>query len=575
MRERLLNFWNELSEHQRDLCKVAGGLVLAGALGWAGWVYGRPVWQKWQRTQALEQAKDFAAHNDYRNAALALRRVFEMGPNDPATWREATNVLAQIGAPEVLLARQRLAQLSPEDTAVKLALIGDALRLDRLDVAMATLEKVDEAARDDAAYFRMAASLAMAMRRGDEAEANLAQLVEIAPSNPLAQFEYAAVRVWSVDEGKRDAAREELRRLTAEPAVRVRAALELLKDAARQHDERWAIETMTFLLERFAPGAVADFSSPGLPGWQQLVEALKAAAETDADDAAMLVRWFADIGQAREALVWVDTLADEIGYAAPVAEAAAELAARVGDLDRLEERLRQGAWGVWSRDAITLAIASRLQRMRYTDANGRATWQDALDACRDSLTGLRALVRLASAWQDSEGLERALQTVVERQPKSLWAYVALRGVYAARLDLQKLWQLHERWVRQEPENAELAAARVNLSCIVNRATPEIVKEAERLHAENPDMNEAKVALAAVRWRQGQAEEAITLLNALPEDARGQASAIFWRALALADRGDEAAQAAIDEAAKTRRGQEESELLRAAESKVRAGAGKRG
>ncbi len=575
MRERVLNFWNELSEQQRDLCKVAGGLILLVALGWAGWVYGRPVWQKWQRTQALEQAREFAAHNDYRNAALALRRVFEMGPNDVGTWREATDVLAQIGAPEVLLARQRLAQLSPEDTAVKLALIGDALRLDRFDVAVATLEKIDEAARDDAAYFRLAASLAMAMRRGDEAEANLAQLVQIAPSNPLAQFEHAAVRVWSVDEGKRDAAREELRRLTADPTVRVRAALELLKDAARQHDERWAIDTMTFLLERFAPGAVADFSSPELPGWQQLVEALKVASEANADDAAMLVRWFADIGQAREALVWVDTLGDEISYAAPVAEAAAELAARVGDLDRLEARLRQGAWGVWSRDAITLAIASRLQRMRYTDANGRATWQDALNACRDSLTGLRALVRLASAWEDSDGLERALQTVVERQPKSLWAYVALRGIYASRPDLQKLWQLHERWVRQEPENVELAAARVNLSCILNRATPEIVKEAERLHAQNPETHEAKVALAAVRWRQGQAAEAISLLDALPEDARGYASAVFWRALALADQGDQAAQAAIEEATKTRRAQEESELLRAAESKARAAAAKRG
>lgn len=575
MRERLLNFWNELSEHQRDLWKVAAGLVLLVGIGVAGWVYGRPMWQKWQRTQALEQARDFAAHNDYRNAALALRRVFEMGPNDPATWREATNVLAQIGAPEVLLARQRLAQLSPEDTAVKLALIGDALRLDRLDVATATLGKIDEAARADAAYFRLAASLAMAMRRGDEAEANLAQLVQIAPSNPLAQFEYAAVRVWSVDEEKRTAARDELRRLTGDPMVRVRAALELLKDAARQHDERWAIDTMTFLLERFAPGAVADFSSPGLPGWHRLVEALKAAAEANADDAAMLARWFADIGQAREALVWIETLADEIDHAPPVAEAAAELAARVGDLDRLEERLRQGAWGVWSRDAITLAIASRLQRMRYTDANGRATWQDALDACRDSLTGLRALVRLASAWQDSEGLERALQTVVERQPKTLWAYTALRGIYAARLDLQKLWQLHERWVRQEPGNAELAAARVNVSCVLNRVSPEIAKEAERLYEQNPEMNEAKVALAALRWRQNKPAETVSLLNELAQDERTQASAALWRALALADLGDNAARAAIEDASKMRRAPEENELLRAAEAKARASVGNRG
>lgn len=576
MLKRLLDFWYELTEQQRDLCRIAGGLLLLAGLGAVGWINGRPVWQKWQRTQSLEQAREFATHNDYRNAALALRRVFELGPNDPVTWREATDLLGQIGAPEVLLARQRLAQLSPADTAVKLALIGDALRLDRLDVAVETLAKIDEAARDEAAYFRLAASLAMAMRRGEEAEANLARLVELAPTNPLARFEYAAVRVWSVDEEKRAKAREELRELTADPAVRLRAALELLKDAARQHDERWAIDTMTFLLERFAPGSVADFSSPGLPGWVQLVEALKTAAEADADEVAMMARWFADIGQGREALVWIDTLPVEIAQSVAVAETAAELAARVGDLDRLEDRLRQGAWGVFSRDAMTLAIASRLQRLRYTDANGRASWQDALNACRDSLTGLRALVRLAAAWQDNEGLERALQTVVERHPKSLWAYTALRGIYSSPPDLPKLWQLYERWVRHEPENEDVAAARVTLSCVLNRVSLEIVSAAERLHERRPDAVDATVALAAVRWREGKAAETLALLDRLSTEARTQVSAVFWRALALADLDDKAAaRAAIEQAGQIRRPAEEAELLRAAEAKTRPGSEAKG
>jgi hypothetical protein len=571
MFKRLIETWNDLSEHQRDLCKIGGTVVLLALLGLAGWQYGRPLWHKWQRTQALGQATEFAGRGDYRNAALALQRVFASGTADPATWREATDVLAQIGSPEVLLARQRLAQLSPHDVSVKLALIGDAMRLDRLDVAMGTLAQIDAASLSEAAYFRLAASLAVAMRRGAEAEANLAKLVEIAPTNALARFEYAAVRVWSLDETKRAEGRAELRRLTADPVVRIRAAVELLKDAARQHDERWAIDVMTFLLERFAPGAAPDFASEGLPGWQQLVEGLKTEAGKRADDAALLARWFADIGQAREALVWMDTLPVETSGAPEVAETAAELAARAGDLDRLEKRLREGAWGVWPRDALTLAIASRLQRLRYTDATGRATWQDALNACRDSLVGLRALVRLASAWQDDEGLERALQTVVERKPTTLWAYTALRGIYSSRSDLPKLLQLHERWVRQEPENVELAAVRVILSCVLNRMSGELVKEAEQLREQNAQATEATVALAAVRWRQNKPEEAISLLDELPEEARGQSWPMFWRALALADLSDKgAALVAIEAVAKTRRSPEESELLRAAEAKARKG-----
>lgn len=569
IRARTKDRWNDLTEQQRDLWKLGGVAAILCVLAGSGWWLGRPWWQRWQRAQALGQAQTFAAHSDYRNAALALRRALQQGPADPATWREAVRILSEIGSPEVLLAREQLARLTPGETAVKLALAGDALRLERLDTAAATLAQIDTAAQRDAAYFRLAASLALALGRSADVEANLAALVQAAPDDAVARFDYAAVRLWNSDEEKRTAARADLRALTADPAVRIRAAVELLKDAARQHDDRVAHDTMAFLLGRFAPGAVADFDGSAASGWTRLLEALKSAAAGSTDDVAVLARWLADIGQPREALVWIDTLPPATANAPAVADAAAELAAGVGDLDRLEQRLRAGAWGAFSRDALTLAIASRLQHLRYSEAAGRATWTDALTACDDSPSALRAMVRLASAWGDADGIERALVRVIERLPKSDWAYPALRDIYASQRDLPKLWQLHDRWTKQAPEDVGVAATWIVLGCLTNHLTAEAVARAEALHAASPEAEAATVALAAIRWRQGRAQEALGLLRTLPAEAKARPPVALWIGLAAADVGDRAAAGpALQAAWRANLSSEEGALLRAAAAKAK-------
>jgi predicted Zn-dependent protease len=252
-----------------------------------------------------------------------------------------------------------------------------------------------------------------------------------------------------------------------------------------------------------------------------------------------------------------------------VADAAAELAAGVGDLDRLEQRLRAGAWGVFPRDALTLAMASRLQRQRYTESAGRATWTDALAACGDSPVGLRALVRLAAAWGDADGTERALVQVVDRQPKSYWAYPALRDIYASQGDLTKLWQLHERWSRQRPDDAGIATTWIVLSCVTNHCTADVVAKAEEWHARLPVSEPATVALAAARWRQSRPREALALLTALSSDAPKRPAVALWIGLAAADVGDRTlAKSALAAAIRSRLSAEEAALVRSAAIKAR-------
>ena len=568
-RRRWKNRWDDLNESQRDALRIAAGALLLAVIGSLVWVFGRPIWQRWQQRHALEQASNFALHSDYRSAALALRRALALAPNDVSAWREASRILAEIGSPEILGAQEQLALLAPENVAFRSALISEALRLNRLDVAQTAWSDLDPQARQDVAFFRLGASLAAALGQEGELERHVEAWVRAAPDDPEARLNLASFRLWSTEEGKQAIGRAELEKLTAVPAVRVRAAVELLKEAARQRDGHHSRELMRRLGEQFYPGRRLDFDSPGLPGWSALIEALKETAVAQgANDVATIVRWLGDIGRGREALVWIDSLSSELSNDAAVADAAAQISAEVGDLDRLEARLHAGAWGIWPRDVATLAISSRLQRLRYSEANARATWNDALTACGDSFVALRALVRLAGAWQDNESLERALQVVLERHPKSFWAYPALRDIYANRTDLPKLWQLHDQWTRQLPGDDAVAATWITLGGLLNRISPDAAARAEAIYDKDPTQMANVIPFAAVRWRQGRPQDTLDLFAQLSDTDRDRPQVAIWMGLALADLGQiEAARPLLQKAWHRDLSREEQALLRAAGAKV--------
>lgn len=492
-----------------------------------------------------------------------------MAPEDPAAWRAAVDLLAELGSPEVLPVRERLAKLTPEDTAVKLAVVSDALQLGRWDTAQATWADVSVAAQRDAAFYRLGATLALAMGRSEEVERNLEQLVRTAPQDMGARFNYAAVRLWSVDPSKRAAGRSELETLTTEPTVRVRAALELLKEAARMRDGERARVVMILLASRFLPGESLTFGALGQPGWPRLIEGMKAAAAANGPaDVALMARWLGNIERRREALLWIESLAQPLGTAPAVTDIAAQLSAEEGDLDRLERWLRTGAWGVWPRDVLTLAISSRLQRIRYSEPNARATWNDALTASGGSQSALRAMVRLANAWQDANGAERALQKVVETDGKAVWAYAALRDIYVSRSDMSHLWALYDQWVRVLPQDDPLAATWITLGGILDHITPESRTRAEALYRTGKDHASGVVPLAATRWRQGHPEEAARLLQGLPLEERERPAVAFWLGLAYADtRNTAGAKTNLQRAWRKDFSAEELGLFRAAATKV--------
>ncbi len=541
-------FRDSLTEAQFDTVRALALLVVLGAIGAGAYFAGRPFWLRWQNHEALAQAEGFAQERDYTSMLLALRRATESAPDDPATWRQVVKYLAAIASPEsTLLAREQLVRLTPQDISVRVALVQEALKAGRNDTANTAMAGFSEAARHDVAFYRLAVAVAAAEGRSNELPEQLEKLIAADPGDLNARFTHASLRLWSQDPLARDAAQAELENLVSNRSFRIRAAIELLSEAARQNDPKRVQALLAWLLSSFAPGARPDFRAPSVPGWTALVEGIKsAAAAGPPSDASLVARWLADMGRRKDALAWLQVLPAALHGDSVALDTETELTAEEQDLPRLDRLLRDGAWGPLPDQARLLALSSHLEVLQFDVPRGHRLWSDAVMACGDSLAGLRALVRLADAWHDADGAEVALARILDRNPKILWAYDALRTSYAARGDLRDLWTLYGQWVLQAPDDRDVAAQWILAGCILNKATPEAYARAATLGTE---IESCTLARAAALWRQRKPEDAWTLLAGLPEAQRRDPAAAFWIAVVAADtsRRSEALQALADAA----------------------------
>jgi hypothetical protein len=566
-RRQLVRLTDHLTETQWDVVRALVLLLVAGVIGVGGYFYGLPAWRHWQNRKALGQARVFAEKRDYRDLILALRRATELAPGDMASWRAVGQLLADVGSPDTLVAREQLARLAPQDMALRLALAEDALRFGRFDTVQSALDGLNSAARRDVAFHRIAAALAMAMGRTADLDRELQAILAAEPGNLDARFTYAALRLWGPDAAASGAGEAELERLTTEPAFRVRAAVELLSSSSRLGSPGKVADVLALLLSRLAPGAAPDFSAPAVPAWGALVQGLKAAAAPSAQDVALVARWLAEIGHWNDALSWVDSLPPAVRNAHIVADIAAEICAEHDD-GRLAGLLRAGAWGEWPAGSQMLALAARVQLLHYGEPHARQTWADAIAASDDSLTGLRSLARLASEWQYYPGEEAVLRRILGRDPKAFWAYGALRTLYLERGDLTHLFDLYGAWGQQLPDDPSIVAAGIMLGAVLDHTDPSGLVRAAALHARFPDSLPAQVAHAAALWRMGRSDDAWTVLGAAPPAALQRPDIAFWVALIQADLGHRTE--ATEALARAKAGanfSEEKELLRVAAGKV--------
>lgn len=526
-REQWRERWGNLYETQRDLIRLAVAALLLLVLGYAGYLFLREPLREWRGRKALAQAESYLEQGEYRSALLALKRATLLTPNDPATWRVVAGHLDRLGLPESLVAHENLAQLEPDDPAQQLALARQALRFDNPRLAAEALARMPEKSAAGAEYHRIAAALALATGEDELYVEALRALLAIEPRDPLARFNLAVVNLWRDDPAKNAAARRVFHELLQEPEVRLRAAVELLKDAARQRDPA-AAETVGRAIDAALPTPPDVAALPD--GWPRLRAKLLATAESPAE-VVLLAGWLGSIGQATEALAWVGRLPAPLQSDAAVADLAVTLSAQSGSLPQLANWLEAGGWGAVPSRVIELAVRSRRE-------SSREAWLQAIVQAKDSAPALRALARLALIWDNPAGATEALEALLRLQPRDEWTCHQLEEAYLAQERTMKLWELYDTWREFAVERVRVTARWWMLSTVLNRLSPDAQEGVARFAEKNDSSALAAAAQSAVWWRLEQFRDAWAVLNALSPEQRDTPAVIYWLALTGAAVGDE-------------------------------------
>lgn len=491
------------------------------------WHFMRPVLRQWRTEQALEQAREYAADQDYRNLALSLRRASQLAPGDADTWREIASHLSTLGMRETVLARENVLKLDPGNLADRIHLASDALRFGEATIARNALSRPNLAAPTDADFQRISATLAFLLGDTPAMLDHLETLIALEPENSEARFHLAMVQLLRTGSTQQPQALDSLRQLLVEPSVRVRAALELLKDAGRQRDADAARKTFDLVIARLAP----DLPVTAARHFEDLLSVLQSTAATTADDVARVGRWMIDIRRKTEALHWLDALPDEIRLHPSVIEVTTELVLSTDQPDRAYAQLRAGALGPISDGATLLALAARQQSLLGKPLEGRATWLDAITLSKAAEVGsLRTLVRIGSIWAEPTWVIPALQAIIAADPRAFWAYTTLRDIYFNSGQTRALWELLDRWVLHEADNELIVYEWIRYGCALPQVPRSLRENADHLLNALPPSSRLTLARAAWAWRQQNLPQAYSLIRSISASPGEMPEITYWRFL---------------------------------------------
>lgn len=529
--DRWLRRWEGLSYGQQRMFQTLVLLAILAACAPPAYFAARPSVNRWRHRHALAQAAQFEQQGDYRNLVLALHRAVQILPGDVATWRWVARTLDTLGNSEALVAHENIVALAPNDAQARAALAAAALRLGSPDTARAALQTLERDPAQRESYLRLAAELARVDEDLPRYTALLTALVQLRPDDEEVRFNLGVVQLAQSSPAAPLAGRDTLLALLEPPRTRVRAALALLRHAARRRDAELAGTTMRAVLHRSTSRSGAPAVSDPWPAF--LAELQRSAVAGGEADIARVAQWLGTIRRAAEALTWLDRLPEEARASTAVREITVELAARTGDLPRVETLLTSGAWGSVQAESIRAAVATRAAQLAQHAGAALTRWQEAVRYADQSPATLRALTRLARLWQDDGAAEIAAKTMLRLRPQSPWANRELRDIYFTRGDTAKLLAHYSAWLAVEPNRPALIFGWVRAAAALDRVDDTMERLTATLAA--APNHPALIDLARVMvlwWRAPQ--EAAPLLRAVAPRSQGLPEMALVSALVLDD-----------------------------------------
>ena len=526
-----------------------------------------------RKRNLARQVQQFVERAEYQSAVLVARRLLELDPNNIAATRAMADMADASGRTEAVGWRQRIVQLQPGIAANHIALAKSALRSGQLELVDSALGLLPEEARNTVAYHHAAGARALALRQPAIAETHFAAALALEPANEQLALNLATIRLTASDADVADRARETLKELAAQPAVRVAALRALSADALTRKESSearmWATQLKSEPGANYADAFLYFPAVQGTEAGAPALEELKAKAAASPASAAEFITWMNRQGMAVVAAHWSAGLPDKVRHAQPVPLAIAESLSFMQDWAALREFVEGKNWT--QHEALRLAVESHaLRRLAPTEHDSmtrQTVWRASLKAAEARPEQLVAIAQLAEGWGYTADAEEAWWKVATRNANPRAGLSALQRLYKAKQDTRGLLRVAKRAVELNPADLIAANNCANLGLLLTGDST-ARRLAAKLHSEHPSNRAFAATHAFALHIAGKTAEALAVMDRMNEEELRHPAIAPYYVVMLTDSGNlERARSFLPNAQRAVLLPEEQQLLSAATRKL--------
>jgi len=525
---------------------LIAGCAIALLLSTFLFSYGSHLYTSWRQKRLLDRATGLLHQGKFTKATQTAQELLARRPGSLPALYVLAEASEQQNLEDAVSWRQQIAHLLPRDLDSQLNLASAALRFGKLDVARQALDRVPSAQRDRAAFHVVAGWLAQAEGNFREQEEQFAAALEKEPGNELYQFNLAALQIHSSDSAKSIRARDTLQRFTKTAPYRAGALRALLNDAVSRNDLT-AADIFAQQLQMSPEVTFGDYllclnfyRKLDQKKFRAVLERVKPIAARDPSDLTSLIDWLNQNGLAGDAAKWIDKLSAAQLRSTDVSIVVADTYATTRNWSRLKRWTHTGSWG----DSEFLRAAYRAIAERQTHSgNDRSTtaefetlWRSAEQLAGDQPDRELALARLASKWELYRESQALWTRVAENPPTRREALEALRKLYRAQNETDKLYDVLQRLHDASPNEPAITADLARLGLNLHRNTDQSHQLAKEAHDRAPNDVNCAVTYAFSLSRLGKSADALAIIEHLPPDQLRDAHAAVYIALVLAESG---------------------------------------
>ncbi len=521
------------------LALLVAAFVVAILLGVAFLSHGSKLYRDWRQNRLLRLAASMLREEKFNEAAQTAREVVKLDLDSLPAYYILAEAAEKQNLEEAVSWRAQITRLLPKDPDSQLNLASAALRFGKLDLARKALDQVTPSDRDRAAFHVVAGWLARAEGNFAEQEEQFAAAVKKEPGNDLYQFNLAALQIQSNDPQKSTRARDTLDRLSKLAPFRSGALRALLNDAVARNDPT-AADNFAQQLQMSQEVTFGDYllclsfyRKLDEKKFRLLLERVKPFAVRNPSDLASLMNWMNENGLAPDVVKWIDKLSPDKLSSPPVSIAVADAYANVRNWSRLKRWAHAGAWG--ESEYLRLAyqaIAVQRSHQNAADTEFEALWRSAEQATNEQSKRDLDLARLASKWNLQKESEQLWLRVAKNPPMRREAFDALRRLYRANNNLEKLYDILQRLHESSPNEAPITADLARLGLNIDQNTKQSYDLAKEAYGRAPSELNCAVTYAFSLSRLGRSAEGLEIIQKLPTDQLHDPHAAVYVALLL-------------------------------------------